>query len=170
MMLWVNLIMDTMGALALGTELPDDVLLKRRPYKRTAGLVSNPMWRNILAQSLYQLILLLVLLFAGADLFGVNPNGACLAESQVKAGVCFTGDFTHYSIIFNTFVFCQFFNEINAREIADEWNVFAGLGTNPMFLAVLLFTFLFQIFVIEVGADFTKTSGLSWTVSGVAAL
>ena len=167
MMLWVNLIMDTMGALALGTEVPDEVLLKRRPYKRTASLVSNPMWRNILAQSLYQLVLLLVLLFAGADLFGVNPNGACLEESTTYPGVCGRGksDYTHYSIIFNTFVFCQFFNEINARSIGDEWNVFAGRGTNPMFLLVLAFTFLFQVFVIEVGEDFTKTTGLSLTVS-----
>ena len=74
MMLWVNLIMDTMGALALGifvsvhihthtfvvdhryqclltgTEPPSPSLLNRRPYKRDASLISNVMWRNILVQ------------------------------------------------------------------------------------------------------------------------
>src|SRR3569833_2942651 len=43
MMLWVNLIMDTMGALALGTEPPSPSLLSRKPYLRSASLVSNKM-------------------------------------------------------------------------------------------------------------------------------
>ncbi|CAN0162291.1 unnamed protein product, partial [Laminaria digitata] len=54
MMLWVNLIMDTMGALALGTEAPTLELLDRRPYKRNAPLISRPMMRNILVQSCFQ--------------------------------------------------------------------------------------------------------------------
>jgi magnesium-transporting ATPase (P-type) len=65
MMLWVNLIMDTLGALAIGTEPPTDDLLERRPYKRSAFLLSRPMIRNILTQSAAQLVLLLTLLFAG---------------------------------------------------------------------------------------------------------
>jgi magnesium-transporting ATPase (P-type) len=73
-LLWVNLVMDTMGALALSTELPTPELLERKPYKRSAGLISRPMWRNILCQSVFQIILLLVLIFKGADLFGI-PHG-----------------------------------------------------------------------------------------------
>lgn len=71
MMLWVNLIMDTMGALALGTEAPTLELLERFPYSRKARLVSNPMLRNILVQSTYQLSLLMFLLFSPHTLF---PN------------------------------------------------------------------------------------------------
>jgi magnesium-transporting ATPase (P-type) len=74
-MLWVNLIMDTMGALALATEPPLPSMLNRKPYKREASLVSRPMLRNIFFQSAFQLILTLVLLFKGAELFGV-PEGA----------------------------------------------------------------------------------------------
>jgi hypothetical protein len=78
MMLWVNLIMDTMGALALGTEAPNKkTLLLRKPYKRSADLVSKPMFRNILCQSVFQLALLLLLLFRGEYLFGVSKNGTC---------------------------------------------------------------------------------------------
>ena len=61
--------MDTLGALALGTEMPTDELLERKPYKRDASLISRPMWCNILVQSTYQLILLFVLMFEGARLF-----------------------------------------------------------------------------------------------------
>ena len=77
MMLWVNLIMDTLGALALGTELPSMEVLNRRPYNRDASLVSRPMWRNILVQSAFQLILLCILMFAGPGLFDV-PRGEVL--------------------------------------------------------------------------------------------
>lgn len=58
MMLWVNLIMDTMGALALGTEPPTMALLRRRPYKRNSSLINRIMWRHILVQAAYQLVLL----------------------------------------------------------------------------------------------------------------
>ena len=71
----VNLIMDTMGALALGTEAPSQDSLLRKPYKRSSSLISRPMIRNILSQSVFQLILLFVLLFEGPKLFNVRPLG-----------------------------------------------------------------------------------------------
>jgi P-type Ca2+ transporter type 2C len=83
MMLWVNLIMDTLGALALGTEMPTLALLNRKPYKRSSPLVSRPMMRNILVQSVFQLTVLLVLLF-GYKMFNVLPGEAC-AEFDMKS-------------------------------------------------------------------------------------
>ena len=47
-MLWVNLIMDTMGSLALATEPPKMELLKRKPYSRTEYIITPTMWRNII--------------------------------------------------------------------------------------------------------------------------
>ena len=38
-LLWVNLIMDTMGALALGTETPSVTLLDRKPYLQTSSII-----------------------------------------------------------------------------------------------------------------------------------
>ena len=67
--------MDTLGALALGTEAPTMDCLLRKPYKRSASLISRPMWRNILCQSAFQLALLFVLLFKGAEFFNVRPLG-----------------------------------------------------------------------------------------------
>jgi len=145
MMLWVNLIMDTMGALALGTELPTSKLLERAPYKRNASLISRVMWRNVLVQATFQLVASLVLLQHGSLLF---PG----VEQSSRA---------HFTIIFNFFVFAQVFNELNARQIGDDWNVLKGLGSNTMFLAVVAFTVLAQVFIVESGGDFTKTVGLS---------
>jgi Ca2+-transporting ATPase len=84
-------------------------LLSRKPYKRNASLISNIMVRNILVQFLFQITVLAYLLTEGAKVFGVTPNGE-----------------QHFTIVFNTFVFCQIFNEINARNIGNEMNVFRG--------------------------------------------
>eukprot|EP01071_Lankesteria_metandrocarpae_P002134 Lankesteria_metandrocarpae@DN2101_c0_g1_i1.p1 len=64
-LLWVNLIMDSLGSLALATEPPTEDLLDRKPHSRTDYLISKTMWRNILGQAVYQLSVLLPLLFAG---------------------------------------------------------------------------------------------------------
>jgi Ca2+ transporting ATPase len=52
-MLWVNLIMDTCGALALATEPPSEDILDHPPYKRTELIVTPVMWRNIIGQALF---------------------------------------------------------------------------------------------------------------------
>lgn len=145
MMLWVNLIMDTMGALALGTEPPKKELLERRPYRRDASLISLPMWRNIFVQATFQLALMVFLLNAGPDMFD-----------------CEDGSTHHFTIIFNTFVFCQVFNEFNAREIGDLFDPFGSLHSSPMFLLVIFFTVIAQWGIVEFGGDFTQTTPLSW--------
>jgi len=147
MMLWVNLIMDTMGALALGTEAPTEALLDRKPLKRNASLVSRVMWRNILVQSIYQLALLLILL----------ENGDLYFDGVEKGSV------RHFTIIFNVFVFCQIFNELNARSIGDDINIFKGLANNSMFQMVILFTVITQVGLVELGGDFLRTTPLTPT-------
>lgn len=144
MMLWVNLIMDTMGALALGTEPPSETLLDRRPYKRNSSLISNKMIRNITVQFVFQLSLLAYLLLVGAQDFG--------AEDKSRQ---------HFVVIFNAFVFCQVFNEINARSIDDNMNVFKGLFRNPMFVCILVFTVLMQYALVEYGGEFVRTTSLT---------
>ena len=102
------------------------------------------MWRNILIQSTYQLILLVYLLNKGPSLFN-----------------CEDGSSHHFSIVFNAFVFCQIFNEFNAREIGDVFNPIGALGDSPMFSLVIIFTVVSQWAIIEYGGDFTQTSPLS---------
>ncbi|GHP02352.1 hypothetical protein PPROV_000110900 [Pycnococcus provasolii] len=126
-LLWVNLIMDTLGALALATEPPREELMHRKPYGRTAPLISDVMWRNISVQAIFQLAVLGFMYF-----------------------VLFEGDHDEHTntFIFNTFVFMQVFNEINARR-PDSLNVFDGFWKNRYFVSVLLVTVLFQILLVE---------------------
>lgn len=51
----------------------------------------------------------------------------------------------HYTIVFNTFVLMQLFNEINARKIHGERNVFEGIFNNPIFCSIVFGTFVIQV-------------------------
>jgi len=73
-MLWVNLIMDTLAALALATEPPSNDLLNRTPYSRTENIINSQMWRGIVLSSVYQIIVLVIILFKGDQIFGVASS------------------------------------------------------------------------------------------------
>ncbi|RLO07432.1 hypothetical protein DYB28_001397, partial [Aphanomyces astaci] len=63
-----------------------------------------------------------------------------------------TGPSVHYTMIFNTFVFLQLFNEINARRIHDELNVFEGILTNHIYLGISVVQLVLQVLIIEFGS------------------
>ncbi|XP_068332898.1 calcium-transporting ATPase 1-like [Pyrus communis] len=151
-LLWVNMIMDTLGALALATEPPNDDLMKRTPVGRTGNFITNVMWRNILGQSLYQFVILWFLQTRGKEAFQlVGPDSDLILNT----------------LIFNSFVFCQVFNEISSREM-EKINVFKGITQNYVFVSVLSATVIFQIIIIEFLGTFASTYPLSlkqWFVS-----
>lgn len=84
--------MDTLGALALATEPPNEDLMKRSPVGRRGSFISNVMWRNILGQSLYQFIVIWYLQAEGKAIFHLDGPGSDLILN---------------TLIFNSFVFCQ---------------------------------------------------------------
>ncbi|XP_027166323.1 calcium-transporting ATPase 12, plasma membrane-type-like [Coffea eugenioides] len=141
-LLWVNLIMDTLGALALATEQPTDDLMDKKPVGRSEPLITNIMWRNLMAQALYQVTVLLVLQFRGSSIFGVNK--------KVKD-----------TIIFNSFVLCQFFNEFNARKL-ERKNIFEGIQKNKLFIGIVGITVVLQVIMVEFLQRFANTKRLNW--------
>lgn len=82
-LLWVNLIMDSLASLALATEPPTDILLKRHPYPFTQPLVSGKMARFILGHSLYQCIVAFTIIFVGDKLLDV-PSGRLGDQANVQ--------------------------------------------------------------------------------------
>uniref|UniRef100_U3JB49 Calcium-transporting ATPase n=1 Tax=Ficedula albicollis TaxID=59894 RepID=U3JB49_FICAL len=141
-MLWVNLIMDTFASLALATEPPSESLLLRKPYGRNKPLISRTMMKNILGHAVYQLTLIFTLLFVGEKMFKIDSGRNAPLHSPPSE---------HYTIIFNTFVMMQLFNEINARKIHGERNVFDGIFRNPIFCTIVLGTFAIQIVIVQFG-------------------
>jgi magnesium-transporting ATPase (P-type) len=193
------------------------------------------MMRNILCQGAFQLALLLLLLFKGAQWFDVTEGVGCfrysvgdskqtwnwetglkgstdndvylikcnsyntycssegldcIQENRLIGNVtrslddlsdwtndcltCSKNDYTHGSIIFNAFIWCQIFNEYTVRSIGDDPNCFKDVHKNSIFFMVTIFTIGCQIFLIEVGGDFLKTSPLTlhqWLITiGLGAL
>ncbi|KAK1610693.1 hypothetical protein QYE76_034366 [Lolium multiflorum] len=148
-LLWVNLIMDTLGALALATEPPTDSLIKRHPVGRREPLITNIMWRNLFIQAVYQIVVLLVFNFDGQRIFHLHN------ESQEHA------DKIKNTFVFNAFVFCQIFNEFNARE-PEEKNVFRGVTRNHLFMAIVGITTVLQTLIVEFLGKFFGTVRLGW--------
>ncbi|XP_061380227.1 plasma membrane calcium-transporting ATPase 2 isoform X4 [Danaus plexippus] len=151
-MLWVNLIMDTLASLALATELPTPDLLQRKPYGRTKPLISRTMMKNILGQAVYQLFIIFTLLFVGDRLLNIPSGRGQQLGAEPSA---------HFTIIFNTFVMMTLFNEINARKIHGQRNVFQGLFTNPIFYSIWIGTALSQVVIIQFGGMAFSTAGLT---------
>jgi magnesium-transporting ATPase (P-type) len=163
-LLWVNLIMDTLAALALGTETPTADLLDRKPYGSKDSLISLVMLRNIGVQAVIQLTILLGLLYAGPDILNLpvpdDHSGDMDHDHPNKQ--------TLDTIIFNTFVFLQLFNEFNARVvIGKKLNVFSGIFTNPIFAGVMVLTAVLQVILVQFGGAFVETVPLDITHWGI---
>nr|GMD81719.1 putative calcium-transporting ATPase 13, plasma membrane-type [Ipomoea batatas] len=138
----VNLIMDTLGALAFVTEKPTKELMDRLHVGRTEPLITNIMCRNLLAQALYQISILLVLQFRGESIFKVD-NGV------------------NGMLISNTFVLCQVFNQFNARNL-EKKNFFPGIHKNKLFVGTICITVVLQVVMMEFLYKFTNTGRLNW--------
>nr|XP_021330641.1 plasma membrane calcium-transporting ATPase 1 isoform X3 [Danio rerio] len=151
-MLWVNLIMDTLASLALATEPPTESLLLRKPYGRNKPLISRTMMKNILGHAVYQLIIIFTLLFAGEKMFNIDSGRYADLHAPPSE---------HYTIVFNTFVMMQLFNEINARKIHGERNVFEGIFNNMIFCTIVFGTFVIQIVIVQFGGKPFSCVGLN---------
>ncbi|CAO1612617.1 unnamed protein product [Jaminaea pallidilutea] len=163
-LLWLNLIMDTLAALALATDPATPALLKKKPEQPNAPLISVEMAKMIVGQSLYQIALVLVLNFAGHSIFNLPdvPQGSIEQHNQellIKA------------LTFNTFVWCQLFNQVNARRLDRGLNIFEGIHRNGWFLFIMAIEIGLQILIVFVGGaafSVTPLEGKYWAVSIVA--
>ncbi|GAU94663.1 hypothetical protein RvY_06393-2 [Ramazzottius varieornatus] len=162
-MLWVNMIQDTLGSLALATEPPGQALLERKPYGRNKRLISSIMARNIVGQGVYQSVVLLCLLFAGPRYFNVY-------EERIVGQVNGEVPSQMYTLVFNALVLMTSFNLINSRCIHNEANVFQGLLTNWYFPLLWLSMVIIQVIIVQVGGVAFSTAPLTAKMWGVSLL
>ncbi|KAL6598431.1 hypothetical protein ACP70R_046130 [Stipagrostis hirtigluma subsp. patula] len=150
-LLWVNLIIDTLGAIALASEPPTDHLMQRPPVGRREPLIRNTMWRNLIIMAFFQVLVLLITLDFGGKIFSQlrNDNNSAHADKVKK------------TFIFNTFVLCQVFNAFNSRKL-DEWNIFKGIAKSHFFVGIIVITVILQVLIVEFLGNFASTVKLSW--------
>ncbi|KAI2610283.1 calcium-translocating P-type ATPase [Hypoxylon fragiforme] len=140
-LLWVNLIMDTLAALALATDPPQDSCLDRKPERRGANIISITMWKMILGQAMYQLAITFVLYYAAVTI-GIAQEVENNHDQATPRD----------TLVFNTFVWMQIFNQWNNRRLDNKFNIFEGLSQNWYFLAINLAVSGAQVLIIFVGS------------------
>lgn len=161
-LLWVNLIMDTFAALALATDPPTDKILDRPPQGKDKPLITVNMWKMIIGQAIFQLVVTLVLYFAGPEILGYDRGNA----DQMLA---------LDTIIFNVFVWMQIFNQYNNRRLDNKFNIFEGIQRNWFFIGINVIMVGLQILIVFVGSHAFEIrpngiDGTQWAISVVVAL
>ena len=159
-LLWVNLIMDTFAALALATDPPTEKILDRKPTPKRAPLITTNMWKMILGQTVYQLAVTFVLYFAGYDILGYDR-----ADRTLRTELA--------TMVFNTFVWMQIFNQFNNRRLDNKFNIFEGVQRNPFFIAISMIMVGGQVMIIFVGGaafQIKRIGGNQWAICILCAL
>ncbi|KAA8652034.1 hypothetical protein EYZ11_009409 [Aspergillus tanneri] len=144
-LLWVNLIMDTFAALALATDPPPHDILNRKPEPKSSPLINLTMWKMIIGQSIYQLAVTFAL------------NFVHLYDGR-----------EHQTLVFNTFVWMQIFNQWNSRRIDNKLNIFDGIFRNRWFIGIQFIIIGGQVLIIFVGGEafsVTWLNGPQWGIS-----
>ena len=156
-MLWLNLVMDILAAIALGTGC--DSTRKGR-VSRSERVFGPGMWRQIVVQAAYQILVLLLLVYLAGMMLGqeyflltVNPRDKGKMEAD--------------TFIFHTFFWMTMFNQINSRVVDEnEANVFKTLLSNWIFWAV----WLLEVLLEHVMLVWASTSATGSAILGMTAL
>ena len=142
--------MDTFAALALATDPPSPYVLNRRPESKASPLITVTMWKMIIGQSIYQLVVTFVLNFAGQSIFTWKEE-------------------VMQTVVFNTFVFMQIFNQYNSRRIDNKLNIMEGIWRNKWFIGIQVIIIGGQVLIIFVGGQAFSVKrldqGSQWAVS-----
>lgn len=172
-LLWLNLIMDTLAALALATELPcEAMLLSRPPEPKDAPIMVPSMWFQVGFQSTFQLVCQLYLLTGGKSLVsreshGLTATSATAPATDAAAALASQLAFNeaHICFVFNTFVWMQIFNFFNARLLHRNESFFENWGDSSVLLIIVSIIVVLQIAIVEFGGKIMSTvplTGREW--------
>ncbi|CAI6513829.1 AIS_HP2_G0018950.mRNA.1.CDS.1 [Saccharomyces cerevisiae] len=179
-LLWINLIMDTLAALALATDKPDPNIMDRKPKGRLTSLISVSTWKMILSQATLQLIVTFILHFYGPNLFFDKYEDEITSHQQQQLN----------AMTFNTFVWLQFFTMLVSRKLDEgdgisNWrdrisaanlNFFQDLGRNYYFLTIMAIIGGCQVIIMFFGgapfsiARQTKSMWITAVLCGMLSL
>lgn len=143
--LWVNLVMDTLAALAFGGEPALKRFMKERPKLRNEKIVSPDMWSSILVGSIWTFIL--------SMMFLLSPIPSYFFRASSSNAYLLTGYFTF-------FIFIAVFNAFNAR--TEKFNLFNNISKNKGFTKIILLILIVQVLMTYLGGDILRCYGLTF--------
>ncbi len=143
-MLWINLIMDTLGGLAFAGEPPMQFYMKEKPKKRDEPILNRYMVHEIAILGGFTVALSLFFLFSPSVVshFRATENDLCLLTA-----------------FFAFFIFSSVANCFNCR--SDRLNLFAGITRNRLFLLIMLFVATVQLAFVYLGGSLLRTMPLT---------
>lgn len=142
--LWVNLVMDTLAALALGGEPALRRFMQEKPKRRDEKIVNGYMWSAILTGALWTFALSLFVL--------LSPFSHGMFREAADNGYLLTGYFCF-------FIFISVFNAFNAR--TDQMNLFDSIGGNKGFLKIIALIVVVQVLMTYFGGAIFRCYGLN---------
>lgn len=142
-MLWVNIIMDTLGGLAFAGEAPLEHYMKEKPKRRTEPILSRDMLSQIIVTGAYTLVMCIA--FLKFDYF----------HSIFRAS---EGDVCFLTAFYALFIFAGIFNCFGAR--CERMWIFSNIGKNKHFVIIMAFIALIQIVMIYYGGALFRTAPL----------
>ena len=146
--LWINLIMDTLAAMAFGGEPILDRYMNEAPAKRTDNILTGFIKSAIGTSSVFiTLGSILILENIGGITDYVTPAGCADPELYKK------------TFMFAFFIYAIIFNSLNTR--SDRFNLFEHIGENKNFILVMGAIFVLQTVIIEIGGQVFSTTTLN---------
>jgi len=140
-MLWINVIMDTLGGLAFAGEAARERYMKEPPKRRDEPILNGYM--------------IYTLLFHGG--FTLALGMAFLKHPVIIAN--FDGMLCHLTAFFAFFIFSSVLNCFCAR--TDRLNIFSDIGKNKVFLIIMAMISAIQIIFIYLGGSVLRTTPLT---------
>ena len=138
-MLWINMVMDTLAGLAFSYEVPRIEYMKEPPKKKEENIINKYMFNEIIATSMYTLIISLLFLKLPFIKYIISDNHLMTA-------------------FFSLFIFIAVFNSFNAR--THRLNILAHLKENKVFILIIIFIIIVQITIIYSGITLFQTKPL----------
>lgn len=145
-MIWTNLLIDSLAAIAFGGEPALKAYLKEKPKKRSENILDTDMWSSIIWDGLYICVISLLMF--------ISPQ----IHSYFRSG---NGDIYFYTGYFTFFIFTCIFNAFNAR--TESIDLLKNLSLNKQFLIVMTGIGITQIIMTYYGGSILRTAGLTFT-------
>ncbi len=143
-MLWINMIMDTLAALAFAYEEPLKSYMLEKPKIKKEPIINRYMYEEIIFTGLYSS--LICILFLKMDYF----------KEFIRYDI---NDKYFLTAFFGLFVFMGIFNAFNTR--TNKINLLYRIANNKVFLVIFLLVGIVQLYFIYYGGSIFRTYGLN---------
>ena len=154
--LWINLVMDSLAAIALASEPADEKVLEDKPRDRNEFIINKSLAKAIFGFGGFVWLLCTCVLWGISNIETIQGWG-CNALANVLSKIDLTVFFAAYMIL-------NWWNMFNARVIGKNRSIFTGLGKNIKFTGIIGLILIVTILIVQLGGEVFQTHPLSWQV------